>query len=54
MKKNYVFDVVVTCQGQPFHNYCKTLFGALLKYAYEYLRKKKYGTMNFTLKQVYR
>lgn len=54
MKKNYVFDVITTCQGQPFHHYCNTLLGALLKYAYEYLRKKKYGTMNFTLKQVWR
>lgn len=54
MNKNYIFDVVVTCQGQPFHNYCNTLVGALIKYAYLYLKKNKYGTMNFTLKQVFK
>ena len=48
-KKNYVFDISVCCQGQPFHYYRKTLVGALIEYAYQYLKKNKYGTMNFTL-----
>ena len=46
------FDVIVCCQGQPFHYYCSTLIGALVEYAYQYLKKKKYGTMNFSLKEV--
>lgn len=52
--KNFVFDVVVTCQGQPFHYYHKTLLGALVRYAYEYLKNNKYGTMNFALKQKFK
>ena len=50
-KKKYAFDVCVCCQGQPFHYYRKTMVGALLEYAYQYLKKNKYGTMNFTLQQ---
>ena len=46
------FDVIVCCQGQPFHYYCSTLIGALVEYGYQYLRNRKYGTMNFSLKQV--
>lgn len=44
------FTVIVTCQGNPFYYEHRTLIGALISYAYHYLRKKKYGTMNFTLK----
>lgn len=50
--ENARFVVVVCCQGQPFDYQCKTLFGALFMYARQYLSKRKYGTMNFTLKQV--
>ena len=52
-KKNYRFAIVVCCQGQPFYYYRNTLFSALIEYAYHYLKKNKYGTMNFTLKQVF-
>ena len=44
------FTVIVTCQGNPVYHEHQTLIGALISYAYQYLRKKKYGTMNFTLK----
>lgn len=48
MKK---FVVVVTCQGQPFYYFYKTLIGALFGYAKQYLKNNKYNTMNFTLMQ---
>ena len=51
INKNYVFEICVCCQGQPFYHYRKTLVGALIEYAYQYLKKKKYGTMNFSLSQ---
>jgi len=47
------FVVVVCCQGQPCDYKCKTLLGALLMYARQYVCKHKYGTMNFTLKQIF-
>ena len=50
---NKQFEVVVCCQGQPFVYRCKTLVGALAKYAYEYLKHNRYGTMNFTLRQTF-
>lgn len=50
-KKNYKFVVVVCCQGQPFYYYRNTLLGALIEYAYQYLKNNKYGTMNFKLMQ---
>ena len=46
------FKVIVTCQGQPFEYRYKTLVGALFGFAYHYTTKKKYGTMNFTLKPI--
>ena len=46
------FKVIVCCQGQPFEFKYRTLPGALCGYAYHYLTKRKYGTMNFTLKQI--
>lgn len=52
-KKNYVFEIVVYCQEQPFYYYRKTLFGALIGYAYHYLKKNKYGTTNFKLRQYF-
>ena len=50
-RQNYVFEICVCCQGQPFYYYRKTLVGALFEYVYQYLKKNKYGTMNFTLRQ---
>ena len=49
--KNYKFVVTVCCQGQPIYYYRDTLIGALYEYAKQYLKKNKYGTMNFTLSQ---
>lgn len=46
------FKVIVCCQGQPFEYKYKNLFRALCGYAYHFLKKNKYGTMNFTLKQI--
>ena len=51
IKKNCIFEVVVCCQGKPFYYYRNTLLGALIEYAYQYLKKNKYGTMNFELRQ---
>jgi len=51
MKKNFVWTVVVCCQGQPFYYEYRNLVSALLAYAWHYLKKRKYGTMNFTLRQ---
>lgn len=50
--KNPKFDVIVCCQGNPSHHYCSTLLGALVEYGYQYLKKRNYETMNFSLKQV--
>lgn len=49
--RKHRFVVVVCCQGQPFYYYRNTLMGALIEYTYQYLKKNKYGTMNFTLRQ---
>ena len=49
MKK---FKVIVCCQGQPFEYEYRGLISALFGYAYHYLKKHRYGTMNFTLKEV--
>ena len=43
------FIVTITCLGQPFYKKRKTLLGAIKCFATEYLKKNKYGTMNFTL-----
>ena len=51
--KNSKFNVIVCCQGQPFYYQYKTLAGALFGYARQYLKKNKYGTMNFSLKQIF-
>ena len=53
MKKKNKFVVIVTCQGQPFYYFYKNLISALFGYAKHYLKKNKYGTMNFTLKQTF-
>ena len=34
------FKVIVCCQGQQFEYHYKTLFGALVGYAKQYLQKK--------------
>ena len=51
MSKNYDWAVVVTCQGQPFYYKHRNLVSALFAYAWHYMKKRKYGTMNFTLRQ---
>lgn len=50
-RRDYKFCVVVCCQGQPFKYYYNYLISALFGYAYHYLKKNKYGTMNFALKK---
>ena len=50
---NPKFNVIVCCQGQPFEYHYKSLVGALFGYARQYLKNKKYGTMNFSLKQIF-
>lgn len=47
------FKVIVCCQGQPIEYKYKNLLSALIGYAYHYLKKKKYGTMSFTLKEIF-
>ena len=47
---NPKFVVVICCQGQPFYYQYSSLLGAVVSYMFNYLAKKKYGTMNFTLK----
>lgn len=48
------FKVIVCCQGALVLEYhYKTLFGALVGYVKQYLQKNKYGTMNFSLKQIF-
>lgn len=49
--KNPKFVVIVCCQGQPFYYEYSNLMGALIGYAKEYIKNKKYGTMNFSLKE---
>lgn len=46
------FKVIVCCQGQQFEYKYKNLFSSLCGYAYRYIKYNKYGTMNFTLKQI--
>lgn len=50
--RNPKFKVVVCCQGQPFYYQYHFLLSALLGYCIQYLRYKKYGTMNFSLKEI--
>lgn len=51
MNKNFVWAVVITCQGQPFYYKYRNLLTALIAYACHYLKKRQYATMNFTLRQ---
>lgn len=46
------FLVVVTCQGQSFYYCYHGLINAVIGYCKQYLTKKKYGTMNFKLREV--
>ena len=50
---NPKFVVVVCCQGQPFYYHYHTLVGALIGFVYQYLKNRKFGTMNYSLKQHY-
>ena len=50
---NPKWKVVITCQGQPFDYFYKTVMGACIGLIINYLLKKKYGTMNFAIKQVW-
>ena len=46
------FIVIATCQGQPFYYQYHNLIRAVIGYCWQYLTKKKYGTMNFSLREV--
>lgn len=46
------FLVVATCQGQSFYYQYHNMIGAVIGYCKQYLTKKKYGTMNFKLREV--
>lgn len=53
MGKKFVWAVVICCQGQPFYYKYENLVLALFAYARHYMKKRKYGTMYFTLRQEY-
>lgn len=53
-QKNFDWVVVVTCQGNPFYYQQKNLAFGMVALAYHYLKKRKYGTMNFTLRQKFK
>lgn len=46
--------VVVTCQGNPTYYPQKNLFCGFVALAYHYLKKRRYCTMNFALKQKFK
>ena len=48
----YKFKVVVCCQGNPFEYKYRTMIGAVIGFVYRYLKMHKYGTMNFSLRQI--
>ena len=48
---NCKFYVIACCQGQSFYKGYTTLVGALLGYFYNYMKYKKYNTMNFSLRE---
>lgn len=50
---NPKWKVVITCQGQPFDYQYKTVFSACVGLMRHYFKKRKYGTMNFSIKQVF-
>lgn len=43
------FLITTCCQGQPFYKKAETLEEAIECFKTEYLKKNKYGTMNFKL-----
>lgn len=45
------FYVIASCQGQPLYAGYSTLVGALFGYFYIYMTRKKYHTMNFSLRE---
>lgn len=49
---NPKWKVVITCQGQPMDYQYKTVFGACVGLMRHYFKKRKYGTMNFSIRQV--
>lgn len=51
--KNPKWKVVVTCQGQPFDYQYKNVFSACVGLIKHYFKKRKYGTMNFSIRQVF-
>lgn len=53
MTEKYKLVVIVTCQGQPFYYFYNCLFKALTRFAYMYLTRTKYGTMNFQIKNAF-
>lgn len=52
--KDFDWEIIVTCQGQPRYYKYRNLVSVLAAYAWHYLTKRKYGTMNFTLTQEFR
>ena len=53
-RKNFDWTVVVTCQGNPTYYPQKNLVCGLVALAYHYLKKRKYGTMNYSLRQEFK
>ena len=49
--KNFDWVVVVTCQGNPRYYKQRNLLCGIFALVYHYLTKRKYHTMNFTLRQ---
>ena len=49
--KNPQWVVTVNCCGQPFYYFYKSLFKALIKYAYVYHKGKRYSNQSFRLDQ---
>ena len=51
MNSGYRWTVVITCQGQPSYYEQSNLFCGIVALVWHYMKKRKYGTMNFALKQ---
>ncbi len=49
---NHKFIVVVTCQGCSTYYQYDSVIPALYGYFRQYTKKRKYGTCNFSLRQV--
>lgn len=46
------FVVIVTCQGCGTYYQYRHLLSALCGFAWQYKKKRRYGTCNFSLRQV--